>query len=209
MARYGEDGYCVFGNFSDCLSECALGRRARDPSYYPSWLTPIYSEILNRSWSTPVTLNFFDGRTVVIRDHYFPADDLYCIAMGWYDLPWATRFAVVKNLTFLEELSEETCEQLSKSIPDYFNISMQDMINETYVSETFMINLEIDSDGTGKIPEWVVKNQYRHAAAKCVLGGNRGALCDIANCAQRGCFGEDKTTLLYTVRGECPSPLSG
>eukprot|EP00913_Durusdinium_trenchii_P024674 g23161.t1 len=50
MARYGEDGYCVFGNFSDCLSECALGRRARDPSYYPSWLTPIYSEILNRSW---------------------------------------------------------------------------------------------------------------------------------------------------------------
>lgn len=108
-------------------------------------LTPIYSEILNRSWSTPVTLNFFDGRTVVIRDHYFPADDLYCIAMGWYDLPWATRFAVVKNLTFLEELSEETCEQLSKSIPDYFNISMQDMINETYVSETFMINLEIDA----------------------------------------------------------------
>ncbi|CAK9010872.1 unnamed protein product [Durusdinium trenchii] len=206
-ARYGEDGYCVFGSFSDDLRTCAISRSAKNPSYYASAFQPIYADVLNHSGATPVTLNFYDGRTLLIRDHSSPHDDLYCYTMGWYDLPWETRFAVVKNLTFLEEFSEETCEKLSKTIPNYLNIAMFDLRNETAVIDAFLVNLEMD--GGGKVPEWVVGNMYLHAAAKCLLGGNRGALCDIANCAQRGCFGEDKTTLLYTVRGECPSPLSG
>ena len=35
------------------------------------------------------------------------------------------------------------------------------------------------------------------------IGGNRGAVCDIANCAARACFGENPSELLYTSRGEC------
>ena len=33
------------------------------------------------------------------------------------------------------------------------------------------------------------------------LGGGRGAVCDIANCAARGCLRGNE--LLYTQRGEC------
>lgn len=65
--------------------------------------------------------------------------------MGWYDLPWETRFAVVKNLTFLEEFSEETCEKLSKTIPNYLNIAMFDLRNETAVIDAFLVNLEMDA----------------------------------------------------------------
>ena len=35
-ARYGEDGYCVFGSFSDDLRTCAISRSAKNPSYYAS-----------------------------------------------------------------------------------------------------------------------------------------------------------------------------
>lgn len=37
-----------------------------------------------------------------------------------------------------------------------------------------------------------------------LAGGGRGAVCDLANCAERGRLGPNNE-VLYTVRGECES----
>ena len=80
-----------------------------------------YSQILNSSTSTPFTFRLFDGRTLVVRDHVVPCDDLYCYVNNWYDLP---RAEVVKNFTFFEEVSDKWCKHLEEIVPNIFGISM-------------------------------------------------------------------------------------
>ncbi|CAK9033250.1 unnamed protein product [Durusdinium trenchii] len=200
-ARYDQDGWCVFGSEASWARDCAVARRTRNVNNFALAFEPFYSPILNSSTSTPFTFRLFDGRTLVVRDHVVPCDDLYCFVNNWYDLP---RAEVVKNFTFLEEVSDKWCKHLEKIVPNFFGISFNDLMNESLVDESFLLNLEKDGATSGDVPEWVVNGMYLHAAAKCLLrGGNKGALCDIANCAERACFGEDRSTLLYTTRGEC------
>lgn len=200
--RYEQDGWCVFGGLGNWASECAIARRIRNVNNFALVFEPMYAQILNSSWSTPFTLRLFDGRTLVIRDHFYPLDDLYCYVNNWYDLP---RAEVVQNFTFLEEVSNQWCKHLETLVPNYFRLSWDDLKNESLVDEAFLENLEKDGATSGEVPEWVVNGMYLHAAAKCVLrGNNQGALCDIANCAERACWGHaDRKTLQYTVRGEC------
>eukprot|EP00439_Symbiodinium_sp_Y106_P021725 s4312_g2.t1 len=53
------------------------------------------------------------------------------------------------------------------------------------------------------VDQSLVDGMKFHAAAKCVLAGGKGAVCDIANCAMRGCLSLDGA-VGYAARGECP-----
>ncbi|CAK9076507.1 unnamed protein product [Durusdinium trenchii] len=198
---YGGDGWCVFGSVAPWLSNCAVSRLTQNTSTFVAEY-----DFLNEPQATPYTLKLFDDRSLTIRDHFYPLDDLYCFVNGWYSLD---RAATVQNFTYLEEVSEESCKHLAEIVPGYHNLSMQDMFTEATSDQTFLWNLE--QLGGGLVTEEVVNGMYLHAAAKCLLGGGHGALCDIANCASRGCLAEGKSELLYTARGECSrlTPRSG
>ena len=167
----------------------------------PERFEKAYSLFLNADFATPFTLKLFDNRSLVIRDHVYPLDDLYCFVNGWYNLP--SRGEVINNFTYLEELSDKHCNYLEKVVPGYFKLSFDDLTNESTVDETDLEDLMKQGGNEGYVPEWVVNGMLLHAAVKCVFrGGNRGAVCDSANCAQRACMGTDDV-LKYTVRGEC------
>ena len=57
------------------------------------------------------TLTLSDGRSLSIRDHQYPLDDLYCWVNGWYSLP---RASVIQNYSYLEEVSDRSCKNLEQ-----------------------------------------------------------------------------------------------
>lgn len=86
-------------------------------------------------------------------------------------------------------------------MPHYHKVSMQTMLMESAVDGGVLFEI-MNGPTSGQVPDHIVHGMYVHAAAKCLLrGGGRGAVCDIANCAARGCLRGNE--LLYTQRGEC------
>jgi len=205
IAKYDEDGYCVFGKHGLWSSGCAVTRREHSAFHYVNQFKDYYPAVLNVSWATPFTLHLYDNRSLTIRMRAYPLVDLYCFVNGWYNLP--NRAEVVNNFTYLEELSDKWCEHLSRTVPGYYNISFQNLVDESDRDEDFLENL-MNGSGAGYVPKSVVDGMYVHAAAKCVMrGGQRGAICDIADCAAQGCFAPHSSELHYTVRGECQNVL--
>lgn len=197
---YHEDGWCVFGALGSFISECAVSRHTHNISNFLAEFWTGYVFYVNGPQATPYTLKLFDNRTLTIRDHIYPLDDLFCFVNGWYSLD---RAAIVQNFSYLEEVSERECKNLEETFPGYFNISYNDFSKESDDDEALLEALA--REGGGFISEKVVKGMRLHAATKCLFrGGGRGAVCDLANCAERGCLGPNNE-VLYTVRGECES----
>lgn len=78
VERHGVDGWCVFGQLGPWSSSCALARQRRDVRGYG-----IQDDMPITEGSMPVTLKFFDNRSLTIRDHIFPLDDVYCYVNNW------------------------------------------------------------------------------------------------------------------------------
>ena len=71
-----------------------------------------YREIVNGiAKNDEYTLTLSDGRSLSIRDHEYPLDDLYCWVNGWYSLP---RASVIQNYSYLEEVSDRSCKNLEQ-----------------------------------------------------------------------------------------------
>eukprot|EP00438_Fugacium_kawagutii_P004618 Skav229009 [mRNA] locus=scaffold127:404915:422372:- [translate_table: standard] len=138
-AKYNVDGWCAFGFLGSWASTCAVSRRTRNARIFAKQYEGIYATYLNVSRATPVALHLPDNRTLVIRDHEYPLDDLYCYVNGWYSLP--RRAEVVSNFSYLEELSESSCDHLAKIVPAYYNLSMADMGVETLSDQAILDGL--------------------------------------------------------------------
>jgi len=203
-AHYDQDGFCVFGSRGTWASECAVSRRKHSVVNFLLMFENSYAQHINGSNATPFALRLPDNRTLIIRDHIYPLDDLYCYVNGWYSLP---RHEVVNNFSYLEEVSNRFCDHLAEIVPGYYKISMVDFINESTADKAFLVNLMKNGTDTGYVPQSVIDGMYLYAATKCVMRGhNRGAVCDIASCATRGCLSSPSSSqLLYGVRGECES----
>ena len=202
-AHYEQDGWCVFGFMGPWASECAVSQRKRSVLNFAFMFQALYSAY-NVSGGTPFALRLPDNRTLIIRDHTYPLDDLYCYVNGWYSLP---RHEIVNNFSYLEEVSNRFCDHLAEIVPGYHNISLMEFHNESDGDEKVLENLMKNGADTGYVPQSVIDGMYLHAATKCVMRGhNRGAVCDLANCAARGCLSSPSSSqLLYTARGECAS----
>jgi len=163
---------------------------------------PILASVLNVTWATPFTLHFFDNRTLTIRNHMYPIDDLLCFVNGWYSFP--DRSEVVRNYTYLEEFSDGWCNHLS-TVPGYDKLSLEDVNAEFVKVDEFLRSLVNNGKGEGYVPKSVVDGLHLVAAGQCLTRGRQGgALCNIADCAAQFCFATPQSTeLLYTVRGEC------
>jgi len=202
--RLGEDGWCIFGGLGMWARNCAIARRTRSPIHFVQTYEDAYKGFMNGPQATPFTLRFPDNRTLIIRDHTYPLDDTYCFLNGWYDFPRAARAELVSNFSYLEEVSDRYCDHLAKTFPGYWNITMADLWTESTSDEAFLHDIQKNGADIGYATPSFVDGMYLHAAAKCVMrGGHRGAVCDIANCAARACFGASPGELLYTARGEC------
>ncbi|CAJ1337865.1 unnamed protein product [Effrenium voratum] len=195
----GEDGWCYFGSTGLWARNCGLSRRSKNMMVFVLTYEVGYIPVLAGPWATEKALFFEDGRRMTLRDHDMPLDDAYCFVNGWYNLP---RAQVVKNFTFLEEVSEAACKDLEKKVPNYHSITLSDIYAEADQSQAILVELMASSSPVVYANQTLLDNMYFHAATKCALGGGRGALCDIANCAERGCLVGGK--LRYTARGECP-----
>jgi len=199
--RLGEDGWCTFGGIGTWASNCAIARHMRDSMIFVKTFEEAYNGYMNGPQATPFALRFPDNRTLIIRDHDYPLDDAYCFLNGWYDLP---RAELVSNFSYLEEVSDRYCDHLAKTFPGYWNITMADLFHESESDEAFLRDIQKNGADVGYATPSLVDGMYLHAAAKCLMrGGHRGAVCDIANCAARACFGASPGELLYTARGEC------
>ena len=120
-------------------------------------------------WATPFALRLPDNRTLIIRDHLYPLDDLYCYVNGWYSLP---RHEVVNNFSYLEEVSNRWCDHLAEIVPGYYNITLTEFIKESKADEAFLENLMKNGADTGYVPQSVIDGMYLHAATKCVMRGH-------------------------------------
>ena len=128
-----------------------------------------YAQHINGSNATPFALRLPDNRTLIIRDHIYPLDDLYCYVNGWYSLP---RHEVVNNFSYLEEVSNRWCDHLAEIVPGYYKISMVDFINESTADKAFLVNLMENGTDTGYVPQSVIDGMYLYAATKCVMRGH-------------------------------------
>ena len=121
---------------------------------------------------------------------------------GWYSFP--DRSEVVRNYTYLEEISDGWCNHLN-TVPGYDKLSFEDVHAEYVKLDEFLRNLVNNGKGEGYVPKSVLDGLHLVAAGHCALRGRQGgALCNIADCAAQFCFATPQSTeLLYTVRGEC------
>ena len=143
-----------------CLSDRLLSRFEND---YATWL--------NVTWATPFAFRFPDNRTLIIRDHVYPLDDVYCFLNGWYKYTTEGRTELLNNWTYLEEVSDAWCHHLEKTMPGYYNISMVDLLKESKDDENFLEALMKNGSDSGYVPQSVVDGMYLHAASKCVMRG--------------------------------------
>mmetsp|Transcript_42300 Transcript_42300/g.78760 ORF Transcript_42300/g.78760 Transcript_42300/m.78760 type:complete len:183 (+) Transcript_42300:67-615(+) len=158
-----------------------------------------YVDILAGPDTAAKTLQLPGGQTLTIRDHSYPLDDLFCYANGWYELD---RHQVLHNLTYLEEVSEASCRWLESKIPNFHEISVKDLMAEEHVDSQVLSAAMGSNESVVEMGKDVMYGMLVHAAAKCLFGKSKGAVCDIANCASRACL-LPGGTLGYTARGEC------
>ena len=189
----GQDGWCVYGSFGPWARECAVARQKGDVLAFSKVYSPIYSYILTGPNATQKTYRMPSGQPLTTRDHYFPLDDVYCFVNGWYDLD---RQKLINNYTYLEQVSEAYCQSLEATLPYYHRLSMKSMDVEAGLDEWSFNHLT-------NLPQSVITGMKVHGAVKCLLGGGKGAVCDLANCARRACLLADGS-LGYDARGECP-----
>ncbi|CAE7302054.1 unnamed protein product [Symbiodinium sp. CCMP2592] len=201
ISRYaGLDGYCIFGELGNWTRKCAIARCYENARPFAESYSDWYKTYLLDPVSTPKKLRMPNGREITIRDHQYPLDDLYCLANGWYDLP---RSPTVNNFTYLVQVSESSCRLLETTVPSYHNMTLNMLIKEGTRDEKRLEELLRSSDPVVDVDQSLVDGMKFHAAAKCVLAGGKGAVCDIANCAMRGCLSFDGA-VGYAARGECP-----
>ena len=159
-----------------------------------------FGDHIDKAPNAPVTVQFFDNRSLTIRDHSYPLDDIYCYVNHWFAKDDIAK--LLTNFSYLEEASHAFCRNQEGLVPRFHQISMADMSEEARHDEAFLD--KIMKQGGGTITDEVVNGMLLHAAAKCKMAGD-GAICDIANCALRGCLRGDSVG--YTVLGDCPNPL--
>mmetsp|Transcript_105641 Transcript_105641/g.251893 ORF Transcript_105641/g.251893 Transcript_105641/m.251893 type:complete len:281 (+) Transcript_105641:74-916(+) len=194
----GEDGWCLFGALGTWVSRCAACRRKEDCRSFAASFQKVYDFIIPRT-NTTTTLRLPDGRSLALRDKHYPLDDMYCWVNGWYDLD---REAAVNNYTYLSEVSAAACRSLEQTVPNYSGISMQMMYDESDIDNRQILNM-VSKNADGNVSQAIVDGMRLHAATKCLMSGGRGGLCDIANCAMRGCR-LNSDTLGYHAFGDCP-----
>ncbi|CAE7447040.1 unnamed protein product [Symbiodinium sp. CCMP2456] len=193
----GEDGWCLFGALGTWTRDCAVCRRKEDCRPFAASFESVYDLIIPR-YNTSTTLRLPDGRSLAIRDKHYPLDDVYCWVNGWYDLD---REAAVNNYTYLSEVSAAACRSLEQAVPNYRGISMQMMFDENDHDSAQLAKMMASE--VGNVSQAIVDGMRLHAAAKCLMSGGRGGLCDIANCAMRGCR-LNSDTLGYHALRNCP-----
>ena len=161
---------CIFLTGEDLVNQTSFGR-----CFWLTWKGPVgrttrpetgYMTYVSEPQATPYTLKLFDDRSLTIRDHFYPLDDLYCFVNGWYSLD---RAATVQNFAYLEEVSEESCKHLAKIVPGYQNITLNDFDKESRSDEALLEALA--REGGGFVSEEVVNGMRLHAATKCLLRG--------------------------------------
>ncbi len=121
-----------------------------------------------------------DKTTLTIRDHDYPLDDIYCYANGWYN-PAIPRESLVNNFTWLEEVSERSCEKLSKTVPGYESLTLGDLGGEN-VDDSAELS-DLIKAGGGAVSDKLVKGMLLHAAIKCLLRGEQGIFLFCRRCA--------------------------
>ncbi|CAJ1337870.1 unnamed protein product [Effrenium voratum] len=167
----GEDGWCYFGSTGLWARNCGLSRRSKNMMVFVLTYEVGYIPVLAGPWATEKALFFEDGRRMTLRDHDMPLDDAYCFVNGWYNLP---RAQVVKNFTFLEEVSEAACKDLEKKVPNYHSITLSDIYAEADQSQAILVELMASSSPVVYANQTLLDNMYFHAATKCALGGRFG-----------------------------------
>ncbi|CAE7265753.1 unnamed protein product [Symbiodinium natans] len=198
----GEDGWCLFGVTGEWASKCAVSRRKGDARTFADSMGEYYKSYIPTS-NVSKTLRLPDGRSLHnIVDWSYPLDDAYCWILGWYDLD-LDRKAAVNNYTYLTEVSKASCRSLEQSVPNYHQLSFGDMVEESEKDTDEIDKLWASQKPVLNLSQAFVDGMKLHAAVNCLLGGGEGGICDIANCALRGCrLGNDR--LGYNLRGDCP-----
>ncbi|CAE7191758.1 unnamed protein product [Symbiodinium natans] len=217
-----EDGWCVYGGLGEWTSNCAVSRRKADPRSFAEFFNEFYKLYIPQS-NMSKTLRLPDGRSLHnIVDWSYPLDDAYCWILGWYDLD---RKAAVNNYTYLTEVSTASCRSLEQSIPNYHQISLNGLMEESKKDTEEIDNLWASQEPAPvlHLSQDFVDGMKLHAAAKCLLAGGEGGVCDVANCALRGCrldndrrlpsgvvarVSVEYTPYLYPVRADITSPRS-
>jgi len=90
---------------------------------------------------------------------------------------------------------------------------MQGMTSQ-YLDETEILALLMAEKGISDVNQSLVDSLQAHFVMKCLLGRGLGAICDIPECAWRGCITRvsridgtkdaTETIVKYTDLNECP-----
>ncbi|CAJ1343748.1 unnamed protein product [Effrenium voratum] len=118
----GKDGWCVYGAVGDWISMCAKAREARDYRIFGDYIAS-NEEFLHLP-AKRYTYVLPDGAKVTSRDFLYPLDDIYCLVNGWYDLP---RDKAANDREYVERMSRKTCQQLQAEVPNFENLSFQEI----------------------------------------------------------------------------------
>ncbi|OLP94009.1 hypothetical protein AK812_SmicGene24043 [Symbiodinium microadriaticum] len=186
----GEDGWCLFGALGTWVSRCAACRRKEDCRSFAASFQKVYDFIIPRT-NTTTTLRLPDGRSLALRDkHPGPAEEE------------EEEEEEQQEEEEEEEVSAAACRSLEQTVPNYSGISMQMMYDESDIDNRQLLKM-VSKNADGNVSQAIVDGMRLHAASKCLMSGGRGGLCDIANCAMRGCR-LNSDTLGYHAFGDCP-----
>jgi len=194
-----EDGWCLYGEHDPFLSACAVCRKQHTMRPFVEVYKQQTAEVSKESPAK--TLRFPDGSLLTLRDHVSPITDMYCYWHGYYNMP---RERLVYDYDYLEKVSEASCRTLDTG---YENMSWTDVHN-LWDAEAPVLSGMMSETGISNVSQVFVENLQKHLAVKCLLGRGQGAICDISECAWRGCVHRDlesqATVVRYASLRECP-----
>ena len=200
VAESGEDGFCALGSLGEDVRLCAASREERNVSGFVEYFKGMFKSVLDTPQPTPFTFILPNGGRLVTRDHSYPYDDVFCLVNEFYQIP---RHLLVSNFSFLEEVSEKSCKDVETVVPNYHNLSINDLNDGTRSNNKMLAQMEHSKSGIAYLDQSVIQAAYKQLAVNCLMrGGGRGAVCNVANCAARGCMRPDGV-MLYSSRGEC------
>ncbi|CAL1172038.1 unnamed protein product [Cladocopium goreaui] len=185
---------------------CAVCCKLRDMQpyfevYQQETAVPIFKN------ATPKTLRFPNGSLLTLRDYVYPMVGIYCYLNGYYDMD---RKKLVNDYEYVEKISEAQCASVEWQNSD---LSMQGMFVQ-YLHESEIFALPMAEKGISDVNQSLVDSLEAHFVVKCLLGRSHEAICDIPECAWRGCVTHvsridgtkdaTETIVKYTSLNECP-----
>jgi len=204
----GEDAWCILSKANGAFNFSLACAMARKHQYIRGYAEYDYQRVQFEGRTHPVGFGeafhlntqkevvLPNNSSLMVRDYA----DIWCAINGYYNI---SRAAVLNDYEYLTHVSGNLCSLVKQRVPDYNNLSLNDMLLPVLPHINY-INKLLSDRPVVHLNQTDMDIMHTTAGVQCRMDNGHGGNCDVAYCAYRGCLDADGMTVKHTDKGECP-----